>query len=56
MIDANGKQPPELTLDLETETGKWRERFGDKLAEGFRKLAEKELPIYEYLRSVKLTA
>lgn len=49
-------EPPELTLDLETEMGKWRERFGDKVAEGFRTRAEEELPIYEYLRSVKLSA
>jgi hypothetical protein len=47
-------QPPEATLELYTETEKWRKDWGDKVAEGLRRRVEAELLTYEYLKSVKI--
>ncbi|KAK5168895.1 uncharacterized protein LTR77_006204 [Saxophila tyrrhenica] len=55
-LERRGKGPAEATLDLGVEFGKWKERFGDVVAEGLKKRVEAEMPVYEYLRSVKLTA
>ncbi|KAK3724464.1 hypothetical protein LTR37_001088 [Vermiconidia calcicola] len=55
-LERRSKEPAEVTIDLDTETEKWSEAFGDAVAAGLRKRVEAEMPIYEYLRRRRLRA
>lgn len=46
-------QPP--SIDLDAQTRKWAEKYGDEIAAGLRKRVEAETTIYEYLRARKLS-
>lgn len=53
-IQADLSQPAELHLDIEHEMRSWEHGFGQETAKELRRVVDRDLPIYEYLRQYKL--
>lgn len=46
----------EDTLDLDDETKKWSDEFGEHTAMHLRRLVDEDMPHYEYMKQFKITA
>ncbi|KAF7186493.1 hypothetical protein HII31_12195 [Pseudocercospora fuligena] len=55
-VYGSGEKAMEDTLDLDHETKKWSDEFGEDTAKHLRRLVDEDMPHYEYMKQFKITA